>query len=257
MQKPFQRPQAPPKGPFDDPRELVGKVEKHVDRNGKDMLKIQIDGYDKAFFAFATAEKILPSGKKSFRATSYHIIEFIEGCEPRLCGAVWTRDSAQRQKDRQTNPDLPPDRMRIRLDGDLQNYMAYEAPDAVLIANEQLLGRLWKSQTATSKKPVIKIHLSGKRGISYQIWPKQNGPSTVTEIKKQDNDYLRTDAGTAVFTDGRLETVEISGKTYTLVETAGFIVLKTKARQPKTRDLEAAKSEPDKTPAPTRKPITL
>lgn len=225
------REQPKPPGAFEKPRPLVGTAVKTKDKNDKEMLVFRVSGYRDPFYAFRTEEKILPSGKKSFRATSFHIIQFSENEEPKIVGAVWERDSASRQKQKETEPNLPPDRMRLRIDGDLQNYMAYESPDFIALnAKNEVAARVWKKEKDNGIMLSVSFSEKDKRGFVY---PK---PGQVAEIFGFENDEKVT-VGRAVFDDtGELKTIDYKDAELTIVASPGFFILPTKQRRPKEAD---------------------
>lgn len=218
-----------PKGPFDDPRELIGSVERSQDSRGKEMLKITLANYQETFFAFRTMEKILSNGKKSWKGTSYHIIRFVEGEEPKLIGAVWERDGAANAEKRKADPMIAYDRLRIRIDGDTQNYMAYASPDLALVKNQQLAGRAWYG---TWKNGSPKISM--KFGADDMIFSSVIKSGSLSARRYGED----TESAKITFIDSKPVNVTMKGETYDVITPSSFIILPANIRTVKNRDLE-------------------
>jgi len=220
-------------GPFEKPRALSGGLERLTDKSGKPMIKITLDAYEKPFFAFATAPKVLPSGKTSFRTTSYHIITFDEDGAATMAGAVWERYSATQDLRRKEDPSLQPDKYRIRLDGDLQNYMAYEAPSKILLnAKDEIVGRVWKKDN-TDENTQLTVSIAGKEG-RYFIFDSAEGIKPL--VKYTDNKAV--EVGQVKFSAAKdLETLTLDSVTLIAKTPPPFVVLNANKRRPKRFDI--------------------
>jgi hypothetical protein len=239
-------------GPFEQPRLFSGSLSFSTDRSGRKMVIISLNNYDQPFYAFETKEKILPSGKKSFRTTSFHILEFPDS-EPGEAqaekeaitrGAIWARDSAQRAKERLENPEVSADKYRIRIDGDLQNYMAYESPSYLLMLEDKMIHyRVWESISKNGTAMLKFRPMNDKREtlIAYL-----KAGSTESAILRYAEDGTTTKVGSVDLSEyGTPALVHFGTETFRPIRPSGMMILPTHQRKAKTLDQQRLQAAED------------